>query len=185
MKTPTTVLLVVIAALLAANLFVNLPAQEAKAQSHLKAPHVIQVEAGAAGDGTCPSDVTGDGVVNVLDLIDLLLDFGAECPGPQLVGVAFNVAGHPILVRIWSDGFAEYKVTLAGIPGWEPQVWTPLPANPNAPRSRPIAVTESTGSSGIPHIYRLWADGTVDGIRFGSDAKFVTTAVEGWITEPN
>ncbi len=33
MKTPTTVLLVVIAALLAANLFVNLPAQEATAQA--------------------------------------------------------------------------------------------------------------------------------------------------------
>ncbi len=47
MKTPTTVLLVVIAALLAANLFVNLP--EAKAQPSLRAaavPHVIQVEPG-------------------------------------------------------------------------------------------------------------------------------------------
>ena len=34
MKTPTTVLLVVIAVLLAANLFVNLPPQEATAQPH-------------------------------------------------------------------------------------------------------------------------------------------------------
>ena len=50
MKTPTTVLLVVIAALLAANLFVNLPPQEATAQPSLRAaavPHVIQVEVGA------------------------------------------------------------------------------------------------------------------------------------------
>ncbi len=44
---PTTVLLAIIAALLAANLIVNLPPQEATAQSHLRAaaaPHVIQVE---------------------------------------------------------------------------------------------------------------------------------------------
>ena len=47
MKTPTTVLLVVIAALLAANLIVNLPPQEARAQPHLRAaPHVIQFEPG-------------------------------------------------------------------------------------------------------------------------------------------
>ena len=38
MKTPTTVLLAVIAALLAANLFVNLPPQEAKAQLHHHPP---------------------------------------------------------------------------------------------------------------------------------------------------
>ena len=46
MKTPTTVLLVVIAALLAANLFVNLPPREAKAQqwAAVEVPHVIQVE---------------------------------------------------------------------------------------------------------------------------------------------
>ncbi len=45
MKTPTTVLLVVIAALLAVNLIANLPPQEAKAQPHLRAaPHVIQFE---------------------------------------------------------------------------------------------------------------------------------------------
>ncbi len=52
MKTPTTVLLVVIAALLAANLFVNLPPREATAQPHLKAdaPHVIQVVQGPAFD---------------------------------------------------------------------------------------------------------------------------------------
>ncbi len=47
---PTTVLLVVIAALLAANLFVTLPPQEATAQSHLNTPHVIQVEPGAGNN---------------------------------------------------------------------------------------------------------------------------------------
>ncbi len=42
-------LLAIIAALLAANLVVNLPPQEAKAQPHLTAaaPHVIQVEVGS------------------------------------------------------------------------------------------------------------------------------------------
>ena len=28
----------------------------------------------------CPTDINGDGVTNVLDLIDLLLDFGQPCP---------------------------------------------------------------------------------------------------------
>ena len=47
MKTPTTVLLAIIALLLAANLFVNLPPQVATAQPSLRAaPHVIQFEPG-------------------------------------------------------------------------------------------------------------------------------------------
>ena len=28
----------------------------------------------------CPTDINDDGVTNVLDLIDLLLAFGAACP---------------------------------------------------------------------------------------------------------
>ena len=32
------------------------------------------------GEVPCPTDVNGDGVTNVLDLIDLLLAFGAACP---------------------------------------------------------------------------------------------------------
>jgi len=28
----------------------------------------------------CPTDINGDGVTNVLDLIQLLLSFGAVCP---------------------------------------------------------------------------------------------------------
>ena len=142
--------------------------------------------ASGAASGACPSDVNGDLVVNVLDLIDLLLDFGAECPGPQLVGVAVaDAPGHDALVRIWSDGFAEYRVTPAGTPGWEPRVWTPLPVNPDAPRSRPIAVTEAGGSSTCPQIYRLWADGTVDHLRLTGDGNMFLFTVEGWITEPN
>ena len=34
---------------------------------------------GKALDCLRPGDVNGDGTVNVLDLIDLLLDFGASC----------------------------------------------------------------------------------------------------------
>ncbi len=138
---PITLLLAIIAALLAANLIVNLPLQEAKAQTHLKAP--------------------------------------------QFVDVAIAMpSGHVTLVRILSDGFAEYKVTVDDPLGFGPLVWTPLPANPDAPQSRPIAAC--TGGGGpTTVIYRLWADGTVDHIRFTSVETTVTTAVEGWITEPN
>ena len=31
------------------------------------------------GDSSCPTDITGDGFVNVSDLLELLSDFGAEC----------------------------------------------------------------------------------------------------------
>ena len=139
MKTPATVLLVVIAALLAVNLIVNLPTQEAKAQSHLKAPQLVDV-------------------------------------------AVVRPADHPTIVRIWSDGFAEYKVTV-GDPGFGPQVWTPLPFNPDAPQSRPIAVTETGKANTSPRIYRLWGDGTVDRIELFSGDGFVVP--EEWITEPN
>ena len=32
------------------------------------------------GGGPCPTDINGDGVTNVLDLIQLLLQFGQACP---------------------------------------------------------------------------------------------------------
>ena len=32
------------------------------------------------GGGPCPTDINGDGVTNVLDLIELLLAFGTSCP---------------------------------------------------------------------------------------------------------
>ena len=138
--------------------------------------------------GTCPTDVTGDGVVNVLDLIELLLDFGAECPAAKIVGLAVATSSlSPTTVRIWSDGFAEYKVSIKSEPV-EPQVWTPLPVNPDAPRSRPIAAAggdrDLDGAAGGSNVSRLWADGTVDSIRFSENAGVVTVA-QAWITEPN
>ena len=175
-------LLVLVAALLGGIVIVQ-------TSSPAEAGTVGGTTSGAAGDGTCPSDVNGDLVVNVLDLIDLLLDFGAECPGPQLVGVASiglpSSKGPTTLIRIWSDGFSEYKVSLRGVfPGWGPQEWTPLPVNPDAPSgTRMVAITEGVAGAWI---WRLWADGTVDQIEFVSmNRNFILPAAEGWITEPN
>ena len=39
-----------------------------------------RIEAFGVNAGACPSDINGDGVTNVLDLIDLLLAFGQACP---------------------------------------------------------------------------------------------------------
>ena len=82
-------LLVLVAALLGGIAIVQ-------TSSPAEAGTVGGVASGVADDGTCPSDVNGDLVVNVLDLIDLLLDFGAECPGPQLVDVSGG--GHQVIV---------------------------------------------------------------------------------------
>ena len=38
----------------------------------------LLLDFGTAGSG--PTDITADGTVNVLDLIDLLLAFGTTCP---------------------------------------------------------------------------------------------------------
>ena len=129
---PTPVLLAIIAVLLAVNLIVNLPPQEAAAQ-HLNTARAAQIAAGPAtpvplsisavqsgsgfrskvyrlwSDGSvdvsgftyssaddcepnnqcgpvqiipapCPADVTADGAVDVLDVIELLLAFGTTCP---------------------------------------------------------------------------------------------------------
>ena len=161
-----TTLLAIVAALLAVNIIVQ-TARPAKAAT---------VPAGAAG--TCPSDVNGDAVVNVLDLVDLLLDFGTECPGPQLVDVTLFYPQAPTLLRAWSDGSAEYKI-IAGYAA-EPQVWTVVPPNVNAPASRVVGVTRDTGT-----FYRLWMDGTVDRHRFEIspiDGSIVPSP-EGWVTE--
>ncbi len=77
---PTTVLLAVIAALLAANLIVNLPPQEAKAQTHLAAIgngddvvlvgisvvgtgaglfHILRLWSGRRGPSPLPTPTTG------------------------------------------------------------------------------------------------------------------------------
>ncbi len=134
------------------------------------------VARGVANAGACPSDINGDSVVNVLDLVDLLLDFGTECPGPQLVDITLFQPGATTLLRVWSDGFVEYKV-IVGVA--EPQVWTVVPPNVNAPASRVVGVTRDTGT-----FYRLWADGTVDRHRFElvNDTTVVPSA-EGWMTE--
>lgn len=138
---PIALLLATIAVLLAANLFATLP--EAKAQTHLKAPQLVDVAVIAS-------------------------------------------SGHEAIVRIWSDGFADYKVTVRD-PDWGPQVWTPLPFNPDAPQSRPIAADGGSHmlQIGAPILYRQWADGTVDGLRSSNNSGVVTVGSSGWITEPN
>ena len=134
------------------------------------------VARGVASGGTCPSDINGDAAVNVLDLVDLLLDFGTECPGPQLVDVTLFVPGAQTLLRVWSDGFAEYKVRF-GIAA-QPQVWTAVPPNADAPASRVVAVTAEPGT-----FYRLWADGTMDRHRFEIVEGTIVPSTEGWMME--
>ncbi len=47
----------------------------------LEAGTQVDLDYNGIPDGCeCPTDITGDGVVNVLDLIDLLLEFGNACP---------------------------------------------------------------------------------------------------------
>ena len=42
-----------------------------------------EAPAGSAGsEGACEGDVDGDGQVNILDLIEVLINFGLECPAP-------------------------------------------------------------------------------------------------------
>ncbi len=47
----------------------------------------------ACGDA-CPPDITGDGVVNVLDLIDMLLCFGLPATAPCDIGQDVNGDGN-------------------------------------------------------------------------------------------
>ncbi len=129
MKTPTTVLLVVIAALLAANLIVNLPPQEVKAQSHLHAvvPHVIQVEPGA---GLRVYRLWSDGVIEEAMFEDVNFDANAGCV-PGVPGMAWQVIPEPVplphavnitriythadpavLLRLRSDGVVEQNYRL-------------------------------------------------------------------------
>ncbi len=140
---------------------------------------IVALLAFAAG-GTCPSDVNNDGTVGINDVLAVLAAWG-PCPQAKVVGVgsARSPGQHHVVVRIWSDGVAEYKVTVTD-PDWEPQVWTPLPVNPNAPQSQPIAAAGNETS-----VYRLWADGSVDSIRFHQNPNIVLPVKKGWITEPN
>ena len=84
---PITVLLAVIAALLAANLFVNLPPQEAKAQPHLRAaaaPHVIQFEPGQT-EFACVYRLWSDDVIEEARF-DGFASGDSDCL-PELLGV--------------------------------------------------------------------------------------------------
>ena len=42
----------------------------------------------------CPSDLDGDGVIGVSDLMELLADFGTNCPNPQSCGDPVNYHGY-------------------------------------------------------------------------------------------
>ncbi len=110
---------------------------------------------------------------------------GPGRPAPRIVATAASASGNfNFLVRIWSDGFAEYRG------GWgspiQPQAWTPLPDNPQAPRSRPVAVSAAWVSPLI--VYRQWANGTVDWLPIihqdngTGDIEFFPDPV--WRTEP-
>ncbi len=89
---PTAVLLAIIALLLAANLVVNLPPQEATAQSHLKtaAPHVIQVETLGPGPSSLVFRLWSDGVIEEAMFEDVNFDANAGCV-PGVPGMAWQV----------------------------------------------------------------------------------------------
>ncbi len=118
---PTTVLLAVIAVLLAVNFVVNLPPQEATAQPSLRAaavPHVIQVEVGAInasvyrlwsdgvieetvfdghGDTSCvPTGTPGFGPQVIAETVP---------PPPARITRIYGYSQH--LLRLRSDGVVE------------------------------------------------------------------------------
>ncbi len=137
MKTPTTVLLVVIAALLAANLFVNLPPQEATAQPHLRAvevPHVIQVEVGLSPVGINTRDyrLWSDGVIEEAVFDDLNSCLPVEPPsgfawqeipesvpppGVRITRIYTRLHSGTTLLRLRSDGVVEQNY-LSATPDW-------------------------------------------------------------------
>ena len=136
MKTPTTVLLVVIAALLAANLIVNVPPQEATAQPHLKAevPHVIQVVQGPGFDQRIYR-LWSDGVIEeaVFESISSCLpdepptgfawqEIPESVPPPGVRITRIYTRGHSgsTLLRLRSDGVVEQNYLSADPPwcGW-------------------------------------------------------------------
>ena len=134
MKTPTTVLLVVIAALLAANLFVNLP--EATAQPSLRAaevPHVIQVLVGLSPVGINTRDyrLWSDGVIEEAVFDDLNSCLPVEPPsgfawqeipesvpppGVRITRIYTRHSGSTLL-RLRSDGVLEQNWR-SGDLGW-------------------------------------------------------------------
>ncbi|MCH8005967.1 MAG: hypothetical protein IH888_07025 [Planctomycetes bacterium] len=133
-----------------------------------------------AGTNTCPEDIDNDGVVAVPDLLALLGAWG-PCSSPRIVDAAASAgSGSNFLVRIWSDGFAEYRAAW-DTPLQQPQQWTPLPDNPQAPLSTPVAVSAAENPLTV---YRQWADGTADWIEILSFPPQFLPDPAGWQTEP-
>ncbi len=136
-------------------------------------------EAGIPADAnTCPEDIDNDGIVAVPDLLALLGAWGS-CSSPKIVDAAASEIGSNFLVRIWSDGLAEYRAAWNSLS--QPQQWTPLPVNPQAPQSTPVAVSAAENPLTV---YRQWADGTVDWIEILSVPPQFLPDPAGWQTEP-
>ena len=91
-----------------------------------------------------------------------------------------GLTGEDTLVRVWSDGVAEYRI-LHSAGG---HVWVELPINPAAPLSNPVAVTAAVNG----HLWRQWADGTVDHIQVifncGGKEGCTVNILEDWANLP-
>ena len=66
-----------------------------------------------------------------------------------------------LLVRIWSDGYSEYK-SLYPCCVNPPYEWTEIPANPAPPDSVNVGLTVGYNNN----FYRVWADGSTDNVYF-------------------
>ncbi len=132
-----------------------------------------------ASANTCPEDIDNDGVVAVPDLLALLGAWG-PCSSLRIVDSAASAGGGSnFLVRIWSDGFAEYRAAWNS-PLQQPQQWTPLPDNPQAPLSTPVAVSAAENPLTV---FPQWADGTTDWIEILSFPPQFLPDPGGWQTE--
>ena len=132
-----------------------------------------------AGTNTCAGDIDNDGIVAVPDLLALLAAWG-PCSSPRIVDAAASEIGSNFLVRIWNDGLAEYRAAWNS-PSQQPQQWTPLPDNPQAPQSTPVAVSAAENPLTV---YRQWANGTVDWIEIVTLPPQFLPDPAGWHTEP-
>lgn len=136
-QSATAGLLVVIAALLAANVIGQAPKP--------------------AGVEPCPSDVDDDGVVGVLDFLQVLATWG-PCPNPPRVTDTTSYSAY--VFRLWSDGTVEWRwVQRTGdcssedCPGGD---WQLLSGpSPHAQEASATAITSQSGGA----LIRLWSDG--------------------------
>ncbi len=131
-----------------------------------------------ADANTCPEDIDNDGIVAVPDLLARLGAWGS-CSSPKIVDAAASEIGSNFLVRIWSDGLAEYRAAWNSLS--QPQQWTPLPVNPQAPQSTPVAVSAAENPLTV---YRQWTDGTADWVEILSLPPQFLPDPAGWQTEP-